>query len=95
DDKSKDIVNLLLSECESAGAIINLEEKVHSIEQLSPYQFKISTSKQAYRCESLVIATGGLSIPTMGATAFGYEIAKQFDIPVLPIKASLVPLTLH
>ncbi|MCS5710187.1 aminoacetone oxidase family FAD-binding enzyme [Candidatus Berkiella aquae] len=95
DDKSKDIVNLLLSECENAGVTINLEEKIYSIEQQSSYRFKIITSKQVYRCESLVIATGGLSIPTMGATAFGYEVAKQFDIPVLPVKASLVPLTLH
>jgi predicted flavoprotein YhiN len=57
-------------------------------------QFKVKTNHSEYRTQSLVIATGGLSIPTMGATPFGYHIAKQFEIPVWPTRAGLVPLTL-
>ena len=95
DDKAKDIVNMLLKECDEHGAKIKLEESITSIEKTADYQFVVKTSHGIYQCESLVIACGGLSIPTMGASSFGYQIAKQFNIPVLPTRASLVPLTLH
>ncbi len=95
DDKAKDIVNMLLKECDDHGARISLDEKIISIEKKADYQFIVTTSLTTYQSEALVIACGGLSIPTMGASAFGYEIAKQFNIPVWPTKASLVPLTLH
>lgn len=95
DDKAKDIVNMLLKECEDFGASISLNEKVLKIEKKADYQFIIKTSLATYQVESLVVACGGLSIPTMGASPLGYEIAKQFHIPVRPTKASLVPLTLH
>ena len=53
------------------------------------------TSNEIYSCQSLVIATGGLSIPTLGSTPFGYRIAEQFNIKVYPTRAGLVPFTLH
>ena len=56
--------------------------------------FRLMTSIGELRAEKLVIATGGLSIPATGATAFGYEIAKQFDVPLTPLSAGLVPLAL-
>lgn len=95
DDKAKDIVNMLLKECDEHSAKIQLEESITSIEKKADYQFIVKTTRGIYQCESLVIACGGLSIPTMGASSFGYQIAKQFHIPVLPTRASLVPLTLH
>lgn len=95
DDKAKDIVNLLLAECDKLGVEIRLTEKVIALEETAAFQFKLQTSKAVYRAESLVVASGGLSIPTMGASPLGYEIAKQFGISVLPTRASLVPLTLH
>jgi predicted Rossmann fold flavoprotein len=95
DDKAKDIVNMLLSECQKYGAQINLNETTGSVEQLQENFFQIKSDKHQYSCGSLVIATGGLSIPTMGATPFGYQIAAQFGIHVWPVRAGLVPLTLQ
>ena len=95
DDKAKDIVNMLLKECNDNNATISMDEKVLTIEKKSEHQFIVKTTVGTYCSESLVVACGGLSIPTMGASPMGYEIAKQFDISVWPIKASLVPLTLH
>lgn len=94
DHKAKDIVNMLLTECDKYQARLNLQESVKHI-QKNDKGFHIATDKQSYQCASLVIATGGLSIPTLGASAFGYEIAKQFNIPVYPTRAGLVPFTLH
>ncbi len=94
DDKSKAILNMLLAECEIAGAEIWLQTSIQSIRRQAD-GFQLLTNQQTLSCESLVIATGGLSIPTMGASAFAYEVAKQFDIPVHPTTAALVPLTLH
>jgi hypothetical protein len=95
DDKAKDILNMLLAECEKNKAEIKLNESVISIEKLDDNLFKIITNFQQYRCQSLVIATGGLSIPTMGATPFGYKVAEQFGIKIWPTRAGLVPVTLH
>jgi len=95
DNKSKDILDMLLNECEQAGAEIQLNTSIRSIEKICDNHFKIATSNGDYSCQSLVIASGGLSIPTMGASPFGYKVAAQFDIPVWPTRAGLVPLTLH
>lgn len=94
DDKSKDIVNLLLKECEQKPIELSLQTSVISIGK-SNIGFKIVTNKGNYECQSLVIASGGLSIPTMGASPFAYQIAEQFGIHVWPTRAGLVPLTLH
>ncbi|MFC4892505.1 NAD(P)/FAD-dependent oxidoreductase [Pseudofrancisella aestuarii] len=90
DNKAKDIVNMLLSECDKYNVEIKLETKINKVYK-EQSNFLIITESQDYSCESLVIATGGLSIPTMGATGFGYKIAKQFGLTVHPYRAGLVP----
>ncbi|WP_323845033.1 NAD(P)/FAD-dependent oxidoreductase [Microbulbifer magnicolonia] len=94
DNKSKDIVDLLLAECRAAKAQIRTR---CSVEAIAPLEqgFLVDTSLGQVRCESLVIATGGLSIPTMGATGLGYEIARQFGLNIIPTRAALVPFTQH
>ncbi|VAW67454.1 Uncharacterized protein YhiN [hydrothermal vent metagenome] len=89
---SKEILNMLLNECANTGVKIYKKCTINKIDK-SDY-FVINTSIENYTSESLVVATGGLSIPTLGATGFGYEIAKQFGHEVVETKASLVPLTL-
>lgn len=94
DNKAKDIVNMLLAECEAVSAKVQLETSIkHVLKKDNSYE--VQTSSGLLIVESLVVATGGLSIPTMGATAFAYELAKQFDIKVWPTRAGLVPFTWH
>jgi hypothetical protein len=93
-DSAKDVLNVLLTECEWAGAEIRMETSVDKVTETKG-GYRLNTSAGELSCESLVVATGGLSIPTMGATGFGYEIAKQFGLEVLPTRAGLVPFTLH
>lgn len=95
DNKSKDILEMLLTECKQAGVEIFLETEVEQIEKTGERAYQIKTNIMSLQCESLVIASGGLSIPTMGASPFGYKIAEQFGIKVWPTRAALVPLTLH
>jgi predicted Rossmann fold flavoprotein len=95
DNKAKDILEMLLAECDKAGVQIQLNTPIEKITKTDIGLFEIETNHGRYACESLVIATGGLSIPTMGATPFGYKIAEQFGIKVLPVRAGLVPFTLH
>ena len=93
-DSSREILDLLLTECEWSGAEIRLETAITGVtETQGGYALQTSAGKLA--CESLVVACGGLSIPTMGATGFGYELARQFGLEVLPTRAGLVPFTLH
>lgn len=94
DHKSKDILEMLLLECEKFNVHIQLNTNVTSIQKINDYHYHIKTNELDYHCESLVIACGGLSIPTMGASDFGYRIAKQFGLPVWPTRAALVPFTL-
>lgn len=94
DDSAKDIVNLLLKECDKANVTITARCEILSIEKTES-GYSLSTSNGEYECESLVIATGGLSMPKLGATPFGYKVAQQFGLNVLPTRAALVPFTLH
>ncbi|MDH0289469.1 NAD(P)/FAD-dependent oxidoreductase [Pseudomonas sp. GD04087] len=94
DNKSSDILGLLLDECEQAGVDLRLDTSVTEIARLDEGGYQLQTSLGPARCESLVIATGGLSIPTLGATGFGYQIARQFGHSVLPTRAGLVPFTI-
>jgi len=94
DDSSKDILNMLLSECAHAGVEIRLNCTIENIHKDNE-TYVINTSLGNYSAESLVIATGGLSIPKMGATGFGYNIAKRFGHTVWPTTAGLVPFTLQ
>lgn len=95
DEKSKAILNMLLKECHAANVEIYLDTEIGKIAQLDDGSFKLTSTRGDYLCESLVVACGGLSIPTMGAGPFGYKIAEQFGIHVWPTRAGLVPLTLH
>lgn len=93
DHKSRDILDILLAECDKGGVDIRTRTAVHDIER-SEGGFALHTDVGPVRCQSLVIATGGLSIPTLGATGFGYRVAEQFGLPVTERDASLVPFTL-
>ena len=94
DDSAKDIVNLLLSECQKASVTVTTRCEILSVEKRDE-RYHLSTTTGEYECESLVIATGGLSMPKLGATPFGYKLAEQFGLKVLPTRAALVPFTLH
>lgn len=96
DNKSSDILEMLLSECDQAGAKVQLSTSVDAIQFLEADtgHYQLSTSQGEYTCESLVIATGGLSIPTLGATGFGYQIAEQFKLKTYKTRAGLVPFTI-
>ena len=94
-DSSKDILNLLLSECKKVSVDIQLNTHIQDIKKNSDNSFTIQTDIKDFSSQSLVIASGGLSIPKMGATPFGYKIAEQFNIKVWLTSAGLVPFTLH
>jgi predicted Rossmann fold flavoprotein len=94
DNSAKDIVNMMLSECDKGQVDIRLRTEVLSL-QKTLQGFDVSTSEGDFSCASLVIATGGLSMPKLGATAFGYKVAEQFGLSVFPVRAGLVPVTLH
>ena len=94
DNSASDIVDMLVKECDKAGAEIVTRCDILSVEKTET-GYVLSTALGDYVCESLVIATGGLSMPKIGATPFGYKIAEQFGLKVLPTRAGLVPFTLH
>ncbi len=81
----------MLEQCEHAG--IKLESKVESIDFKG--QYIVVANGQKYQSESLVIATGGPSIPKMGATDFGLQVARQFGIKIISFRPALVPFTFH
>ncbi len=95
DGKAKDILNMLLTECELASVDIRMNTPIEKMTRQSENRFQLETSQGNFIGQSLVIATGGLSIPTLGASPFGYKVAEQFGIKVLPTRAGLVPFTLH
>lgn len=90
---SREIVSMLESECKKAGVEIVVNCNVNRIKK--KVFFEIETSKGNYASGSLVIASGGISIPKIGATDFGYNVAKQFDLQLTEIRPALVPLTLN
>jgi predicted Rossmann fold flavoprotein len=91
DNRSRDILNMLLAECEQAGVDLRLDTSVQQIAKTEA-GYGLSSDLGPITTPSLVIATGGLSIPTLGATGFGYEIARQFGHNLVPTRAGLVPL---
>jgi len=93
DDSSKQIVRMLLDECAAAGVTVEASCGVQRVRR-TPEGFSVHTARGEVHAESLVVASGGLSIPSMGASGFGYELARQFGHQVLPVRAGLVPLTL-
>ena len=89
---AKEIIDMLVEECIEHNVEINLETKVTSLSKIEN-AYLIKTNKGTYTSKSMVIATGGLSIPKIGASDFGYRIAKQFDLKVTDLLPALVPLT--
>lgn len=94
DESSKLIVKMLLDECADAGVRIETSCSIERVIHGDSGQFHLHTTRGVFTAPALVVASGGLSIPSMGATGFGYELARQFGHEVLPTRAGLVPLTL-
>jgi predicted Rossmann fold flavoprotein len=92
-DSAKDILNLLLTECEWAGVDVRLQTKIDSVE-IEGGGVCLKTSRGIVQAGKLVVASGGLSIPTMGASGFGYDLARQFGLEIVAPKAALVPFVL-
>ena len=93
DNKSSDILEMLLEECRRAGAEVQLNTSVEEVSKRD-IGFTLKTSAGDYSCRSLVVATGGPSIPTLGATGFGYDLARQFGHQEFAPRAALVPFTI-
>jgi predicted Rossmann fold flavoprotein len=93
DGSSQQIVQLLLEECRRARVEIRLNCKVQSVDKPGS-TFIVETNQGRFESESLVVASGGLSIPKMGATDFGYRLARQFGLKIVQTKPALVPFTL-
>nr|WP_192906694.1 NAD(P)/FAD-dependent oxidoreductase [Luteimonas marina] len=94
DDSAKQIVRMLLDETAAVGAGVHTHCSIETVERLDGGGFRLRTGLGTIECASLVVATGGLSIPSMGASGFGYALARQFGHAVLATRAGLVPLTL-
>lgn len=95
DDSAEQIVDMLLKECELGQVVICLRSEILNVERMENGEFSLQLNGEQVNCRSLVIASGGLSMPGLGATPFGYKIAEQFGLKVLPTRAALVPFTLH
>lgn len=97
DNASSDILNLLLDECADAGVAIWLDTAIDEIDAQDGFTLTTTHKKtkqiQTIGCHSLVVATGGLSIPTLGASGFGYQVASQFGHQIVPTVPSLVSFT--
>ncbi len=96
DGSARAILNMLLAECQTAGVTIRLNCRIADVAHTAaaqPAKFSVRTSQGTFAAESLVLATGGLSIPKLGATSFAYDIARQFGLRVITPRPGLVPLT--
>ncbi|OBZ92744.1 membrane protein [Pararhizobium polonicum] len=93
DDSAKDIIRMLLTEMKDVRAVLRLGAQIQSVEKTLS-GFRVVAADGSIDCSSLVIASGGKSIPKMGATGFAYKIAEQFGLPLIETRPALVPLTL-
>ncbi|MEH3126437.1 NAD(P)/FAD-dependent oxidoreductase [Agrobacterium cavarae] len=94
DDSAKDIIRMLLTEMQAVGAKLRLQTEIAAVEGMATGGFRVSTSQGVIEAKSLVVATGGKSIPKMGSTGFAYKLAEQFGLPLVEPRPGLVPLTL-
>lgn len=94
DDSAKDIIRMLLEEMRAAGAKLHMQTDIRAVEKTLD-GFRVETSEGAIACQSLIVATGGKSIPKMGATGFAYRLAEQFGLGLVETRPALVPLTLE
>ncbi|MBB3353273.1 hypothetical protein FHT70_003216 [Rhizobium sp. BK049] len=92
DDNAKDIIRMLLDEMRAVGAGLHLGTEVSGVERREA-GFRVSTGEGVFEASSLIVATGGKSIPKMGATGFAYRLAEQFGLTLLETRPALVPLT--
>jgi predicted Rossmann fold flavoprotein len=93
DRSAQDILSMLESECRNAGVQIFLNTKVHHVERSTDFLLRASNAE--FRAPVLVVATGGLSIPKIGATSFGYDLARQFGLAICEPRPALVPLVFN
>ncbi len=93
DDSAKDIIQMLLAEMKAVGAALEVQKQITSVEK-TPDGFRIGTADGPIEAGAVVVATGGKSIPKMGATGLAYDIAKQFGLKIIETRPGLVPLTL-
>src|ERR1051326_7472696 len=91
DGSSHQIIDILLKECADAGVHIHVNCSVADVKK--DKRFRLFSNIGEFGCESVVVATGGLSVPKMGTTDFGYRIARQFGLRVVDLRPGLVPLT--
>ena len=96
DDSAQQIIDMLRTECEDGGVRFAMPLAVEEVGRRGDDgdRFELSTGRGRFRCHSLVVASGGLSIPKIGASPFGYRVAEQFGLPIVPPRPALVPLTL-
>jgi predicted Rossmann fold flavoprotein len=92
DRSAQNITDMLEAECKAADVQIFLSCRIHELQRTT--EFNVRTEASEFHAPVLVVATGGLSIPKIGATAFGYEVARQFDLNIVPPNPGLVPLLL-
>ena len=92
DGKAEQIIGMLRNECDAAGVRWAMPAAIERVAREADGGFDVATNQGAFSCMSLVVATGGLSIPKIGATPLGYRIAEQFGVPVVAPKPALVPL---
>jgi predicted Rossmann fold flavoprotein len=96
DDSAKRLLRLLLVECETAGVQVRAGADVSAVERLDPprdgARFVVRAGRESLACESLVVATGGLSWPRLGVSDFGHRLARQFGLHLVPPRPGLVPL---
>lgn len=94
DDSAEQIVTMLLDECQQGNVTLRLRSEVLTIER-NEQGYTLQLNGAEIHANKLVVASGGLSMPGLGASPFGYKVAEQFGLPVLPTRAGLVPFTLH
>lgn len=94
DNSAQDIVDMLKTECDLPNVAIKLRSEVTAVEK-TDNGFLVTINGENVSAHSLVVATGGLSMPGLGATPFGYRLAEQFGHTIIPTRAALVPFTLH
>ena len=92
DGSSRQIIDMLLQECRKANAQLRLGVRISAVSKADS-GFAIVSDQGEFHCKALVVATGGPSIPKMGSSGFGYKIAEQFGLAIVPPRAALVPLT--
>lgn len=93
-DSAQDIVNLLLNECQKGQVQFKMQTEVLDV-AYSSTMFSITTAQGIIKADKVIVATGGLSMPRLGTTPIGYKIAEKFNLPIIPVRAGLVPFTLH